>query len=103
MIQEFLAEQGPNRKPRLRSLIERLYEDDPKTLLAYAFGKPVESLNTTEVSEFVGLTNQQCEDLRALARRGAEIATLNHNGSAKREGGNRQTKTQQPPKQSAWD
>lgn len=34
-------------KPRILALIDRLYVDDPKTLLAYGFGKPVEMIELT--------------------------------------------------------
>jgi hypothetical protein len=34
---------GNGHKTRLDALIERLYKKDPKTLLAYGFGKPVET------------------------------------------------------------
>jgi hypothetical protein len=42
---------GNSDKTRLDALIERLYKNDPKTLLAYGFGKPVE---THELGEQLG-------------------------------------------------
>lgn len=41
-IRAFLAD-----KQRLPLLIERLYREDPKTLLAYGFGKPIESVEVS--------------------------------------------------------
>jgi len=41
-IRTFLSGSLRNRKNRMQALIERLYRKDPKTLLAYGFGKPVE-------------------------------------------------------------
>jgi len=45
VIREFLAEKlrGKGGKTRLDALIKRLYSKDPRTLLAYGYGKPVES------------------------------------------------------------
>jgi len=44
-IREYLATPLTNRhdKTRLEALIERLYKKDPKTLLAYGFGKPAQT------------------------------------------------------------
>jgi hypothetical protein len=52
-IRAYLATPLPGNcdKTRLDALIERLYRKDPKTLLAYAFGKPVE---THEFNEMPG-------------------------------------------------
>lgn len=43
LIHKFLANKGKDRKTNLETLITRLYLDDPKTLLAYGFGKPIET------------------------------------------------------------
>lgn len=42
-VREFLAERTHG-KPRLRRVLERLQKHDPKMLLYYAYGKPVESV-----------------------------------------------------------
>lgn len=39
--------QDKAKRARIVTLIERLYTDDPKTLLAYGFGKPVEMIELT--------------------------------------------------------
>jgi hypothetical protein len=41
-IRAYLSTPMKNGKDRMQSLIQRLYRSDPKTLLAYGFGKPVE-------------------------------------------------------------
>jgi len=41
-IRDYLSTPMLNGKDSMQSLIQRLYKSDPKTLLAYGFGKPVE-------------------------------------------------------------
>jgi len=64
MIQEHLATTGPGRKTRLQALIERLEKDDPKTLLAYAFGKPIERHDVRVEQEVAGVPPDVLEGLR---------------------------------------
>lgn len=47
ILREFLAEPDANRRDganKLRTVIERLAGQDPKTLLAYSYGKPLETV-----------------------------------------------------------
>ena len=75
MVRAFLKEAEPNgdgERDRLRALIERLYEDDPKFLLqfltGYAYGKPADrtesSITVSGVPEkFVELFRQHAKEL----------------------------------------
>jgi hypothetical protein len=40
-------------KSKLEVLVERLYEEDPKTYLAYGFGKPIETQQVIETEQFI--------------------------------------------------
>lgn len=47
VVRAFLDEPDetrPNRQAKLRTVIERMAKDDPKTLLAYGYGKPLETV-----------------------------------------------------------
>lgn len=71
-IRTFLAEQdGVKNRTRLEGLILRLYDEDPKTLLAYGFGKPIET-HDVSVSTVSGVPEDVLESLRAIARDGAQ-------------------------------
>jgi hypothetical protein len=67
MIRDYLGEHGPARKTKLRGLIERLYKEDPKTLLAYAFGKPIEMHEVTAQNEHI-VDPETLAVARALAK-----------------------------------
>jgi hypothetical protein len=43
VIRGFLEQPTTDGRTRLEELIERLWKEDPRTLLAYGFGKPVET------------------------------------------------------------
>lgn len=63
VFQEFLdgEEAGVS---RLQALLQKLYNDDPKTLLAYAYGKPVE----TQVLQNPDGSNLYAEVIMAMAQ-----------------------------------
>ena len=66
-------------KPRLEKAVQRLYTEDLKTFMAYAYGKPVETnLNLTPETDLEAIAD-------ALARRriqgGVNIPESNQDGS----------------------
>ncbi len=63
-IRAWLEAKDPaTKQTRLLALIERLYQEDPKTLLAYGFGCPVKTVELTpdvEPVEFrIGMTPEE--------------------------------------------
>jgi hypothetical protein len=57
LIRDYLAQPdaeattaAESKVTRLDALIQRLAQEDPKTLLAYAYGKPVEMIEPRDVS-----------------------------------------------------
>lgn len=68
-VREFLDEKYGG-KTRLRQLLEHLQRHDPKILLYYAYGKPVDSveMQVEEKTTIVGLPEDILERARAIAR-----------------------------------
>lgn len=70
-IRAFLAEKdGIKNRTRLESLIQRLYDEDAKTLLAYGFGKPIET-HDVSVSTVAGLPEEVLQQLQTIAQAAA--------------------------------
>jgi hypothetical protein len=52
-ILEHAAKRAKGGKNKLEALVERLYKEDPKTYLAYGFGKPIEMQQVIESEQAV--------------------------------------------------
>lgn len=66
LVREFLDEREGN-TTRLRHVLLSIQRDDPKILLYYAHGKPVEQLDVNTTSTVVGLPDDYLAILRAHA------------------------------------
>jgi hypothetical protein len=82
-VRDFLAERDPKAQvdqSRLRGILERLAQNDPKVLLHYGFGKPtdmgVEGGGSTPVSGFdpAAYTTEELIALRAMMAKGVAAA-----------------------------
>ena len=75
-VRQFLGEKNGS-KTRLRQILESLQKNDPKILLQYAYGKPVDAVAMQVESQttIAGIPEEHLERARELARRrkGAEV------------------------------
>lgn len=67
-IQTFLNHPGEDARRRVNELIERLYKDDPKLLLYYAYGKPVEIHEVTHPEGVPQFSPEVMAAAREIAR-----------------------------------
>ena len=68
-VRRFLREKSAG-KTRLRQILETLQKNDPKILLHYAYGKPVEAVEMQVESKttIAGLPEEFLDRMRAFAR-----------------------------------